>query len=238
MEAASIDRMVVAADFPGYGESDAPVEPISAELYARSIWEVVDALELCRADAKRVNSMQVGSRSDSTIDLFGIHAGAKLAVEATRQRPDSVRKIVLSSAAVLTPEEVDFLRTSLPSLPLDEEGTRFQHMWRAITQNRGPDMSLQMCATSLAEMLRHGDRYTWGSQAVFDYNARFPDALQSIRQPVALLNPADELYDMTPRTLGYLRHAELIELPDWTHGYLDAHAAEAARMILEWLGKT
>lgn len=221
LEAMSVERIVVAPDFPGYGESDPPSRSVTAEDYARSIWDVVDALGL--------------GASHGCVDVFGIHAGAKLAVEATRQRPDEVRKIVLSSAAVLYPDEVAHLKSVLKPIPLDEEGTRFRHLWKLASGNRGGKVSLQMCATAFAEMLRGGDAFLQGHFAVFDYNLTFPDVLKTIRQPVALLNPGDELFEMTPRSMDFLPNAKLINLPDWKHGFLETHTDELAALIREWL---
>ena len=221
MEVASAERTIVAPDFPGQGESDCPVEPITAEEYASAMWQTVDALALTDGAA--------------SMDIFGIHAGAKLTVEMTRQRPNSVHRLVLSSAAVLTPDEVDGLRNRIAAVPLDDEGSRFSRLWQAVTRNRGPDATLEMCAISFAEMLRHGSRYAWGSQAVFEYNRKFPEVLETIRQPVLLLNPGDELYEMTPRSQRHLENVTLVDLQDWTHGFLDVHAEAVADIVLRWL---
>lgn len=223
MQVASKERTVVAPDFPGQGESDCPDAPIVAEEYAAAMWQAVDTIA------------ELGSAGP--MDVFGIHAGAKLAVEMTRQRPQDIHRLALSSAAVLEAEEIATLRSRLEALPLDEEGSRFQSLWQAVSRNRGPDATLSMCAVSFAELLRHGDRYTWGSQAVFEYNLTFPQVLKSIQKPVLLLNPGDELYKMTPRTVDYLQDVTLIDLPDWTHGYLDVHADAAAEIVLSWLDR-
>jgi len=220
-EEASNDKIVVAPDFPGHGESDPPAAPIAAEAYAAAMWEVVDGLGLIDACGD--------------VDLFGVHAGAKLAVEMTNQRPDEVNKLVLSSAAVLFPQEVERLKNSFEMIPLDEAGSRFQHLWRLVTRNRPERMTLEMCAAAFAEILRGGERYEWGHRAVFDYNLKFPDVLKTLRHPVALLNPGDELYVMTQRSLDYLENVTLFDLPDWGHGFLDINTEEVTRIVNGWL---
>lgn len=217
---ASNDRIVIAPDVPGYGESDAPEIPITAEDYARSVWSVVDELALL---------------DNGAIDLFGIHAGAKLAVEAAYQRPGDVRKIALSSAAVLYADEIAQLKRTFSPIPLDEEGSRYQHLWRLLIRDRRSYMTLKTCADSFAEMLRGGEKYEWGHDAIFDYNERFPERLKALGHPVALLNPKDELYSMTTRSLDYLKNGELFDLPAWSHGYLETYPDEAAALILGWL---
>lgn len=224
LEAASEDRLVVAPDFPGYGESSPPPSPISAEDYASAIWDAIDAMELCKHCGQ--------------IDVFGIHAGAKLAVELANQKPEKVNRIALSSAAVLEKSEIDRLKSIFSPIALDEEGSRFKHLWRLLVDSRGPEMSLEMCATSFAEMLRGGEGYEWGHMAVFEYNYKFSDVLTKISHPVALLNPGDELYEFTPRSAAFLPDCTLIDLPNWTHGYLEAHANETAEIITGWMDGT
>lgn len=215
--AASTRRQIVVPDFPGYGESDSPGKPIAADDYARSVWEVVDALNL--------------TAGWESIDLFGIHAGAKIAAIAAYQRPDAVHRMILASAAVLTDAEVAYLRERLSALPLDEDGSRFRALWQMVERNRGPGMTLEMAATALAEILRGGERYAWGHQAVFDFNERFAALLGELPHPIVLLNPNDDLYEKTPRTSDYLRNGRLIDRPGWGHGFLDVFPAEVAATV-------
>ncbi|MEO0575428.1 MAG: alpha/beta hydrolase [Pseudomonadota bacterium] len=215
------DRMVIAPDFPGYGESDKPTSPIAASDYAASIWDVVDALEL--------------HAHDRTIDLFGIHAGAKLAAEFARQRPEAINRIALSSAAVLTEEEVSHIRTSLASIPLDVSGTRFQSIWNMLLRNRGNGVTLEMLATTLSEILRGGEQYDWGSRAVFDYNAEFANTLSTLTHPVCLMNPGDDLYAMTPRSMAFLQNGHLCDRPQWGQGFLETKPDEVAAYVRGFL---
>lgn len=223
MAEASVDRVVVAPDFPGYGESDPPPAPITVSDYAKSVWDVADALEL--------------GKQFGTFDVFGIHAGAKLAVEVVRQRPGDINKVFLSSAAVLYPDELDRLKKTFSPIPLDEEGTRFQHLWSLLVKNRSQDMTDKMMAEAFAEMLRGGEAYEWGHSAVFEFNQQFPDVLASLPHPIALLNPGDDLYEKTPRSLKYIQNGELFDVPEWNHGFLEKRAAEAAKLVRDWLAK-
>lgn len=221
MQFASLDRRVIAIDCPGYGESCAPKEPVSIENYANAFWCALDALNVCA--------------SHGSLDIFGVHAGAKVAVEVMHQRPDSINRAALSSPAVMCADEVERLRGVFGIVPLDEEGSRFQHFWKMLVSGRKPEVTLEMCSVGLSEMLRGGETYAWGPFAIFDYNLKFADVLTKLPHPVAVLNPGDELYDYTPRCLEYLKHAELFDLPDWSHGYLDIHAESAAELVTSWL---
>lgn len=221
LPAISHDRIVIAPDLPGYGESDGPSKVIGASEYAASVWKTIDALSL--------------TQTWGAIDIFGIHAGSKLAVEVCYQRPGSIHKIFLSSAAVLNDKEVASLKAAFKSIPLDDEGTRFKHLWDLQIRNRGTNMTYEMMATGLAEMLRGGEKMEWGHYAVFDYNRIFPDRISTLPHPIALLNPKDDLYEMTPRTLPYLQNGLLIDKPEWSHGFLEKNAEELAKLMDEFL---
>lgn len=215
------DRIVVAPDFPGYGESTAPESTISASDYAESICDVVNAFSLIE--------------KYDQIDLFGIHAGAKLAVEFAFQHPEQVRRLVLASAAVLLPEEIERMKGTLSHIPLDEEGTRHQLLWDMLLRNRGPQTTLEMAAINFSEMIRGGEKYGWGHRAVFEYNTAFPARLAALRHPIALLNPEDDLYAMTPRSLEYLQNGKMVDLPGWGHGFLQTRADDLSVIVRDFL---
>ncbi len=211
------NRTVVVPDFPGYGESDCPAEQITATDYANTVWNIVDKLSLL-------------NEFDS-IDLFGIHAGAKLATEATAIRPDQVQHLVLSSAAVLYPDELESLKQAFHPVPLDNEGTRLNRLWDILLRNQGKGQTLEMLATSLAEILRGGENYEWGHYAVYEFNQRFPDVLSSLSHPIALINVNDDLYEMTPRTIPYLNNGKMYDFPEWQQGFLEVNAREVCQLV-------
>ncbi|MEP3226806.1 MAG: alpha/beta hydrolase [Parasphingorhabdus sp.] len=223
IEAMGTDRTVIAPDFPGYGESSAPAQPIDATGYAESIGDLIDQLSL--------------SERHDQVDIFGIHAGSKLAVELAYQRSHLIRKLILSSAAILLPEEIEQMNNSLAHVPLDEKGTRYQLFWDMLLRNKNSQTNLEMAADNFAEMIRGGEKYSWGHQAVFAYNALFPERLKSLPHAIALLNPEDDLYEMTPRTQAYLRNGEMIDLPGWGFGFLETHANELAEIVNEFLDR-
>ena len=138
MKLASNDRLIVAIDSPGHGESDVPGKKMGIEGFARSIWSALDALNLGK------------------VDLLGHHTGAKVAAEMAFQRPDDVDKIVMISALILTLEERKDFKSQIKPIPLDEAGTRFKHMWAQSLKFRGPKLTLGQLAASMAEDMRAG----------------------------------------------------------------------------------
>ncbi len=220
MTAASEDRIVVAPDNPGHGESDPP--PADPEVtimdFARNAWAVADALH------------------HEQIDLFGHHTGALVAAEMAHQRPDRVRAIVMVSAVVITEEERKGFLDYFSPIPLDEDGARFKVMWERIKQHSGPGMTLEMMAESLAENLRGGNDYEWGHRAAFAYGDRFSEVVESLPHRITILNPADELFDITKRAAALLKNGEVIDHPEWGHGFLDAYTADAVAAVKDALG--
>ena len=215
VEQASHDRIVIAHDYPGFGESDAPPAepPVTVEDYAVSLWDVVDALGL------------------GTIDLMGFHTGALVAADAARQRPEQVAGIVMISAPVFSDDELRALHEKYAPVPLDLEGTRFRRMWASVVEHRGPGMTLEMMAESFAENLRGGENYEWGHRAAFNYAPKFCEVVRSLPHRITVLNPNDDLVNETPRIATYLKNGEVIDQPDWGHGFFDARTDQAVRVI-------
>ncbi len=215
MRAAANDRIIIAPDYPGFGESDPPpAQPeVTIEDYAQSMWEVVDALNLRK------------------IDLLGYHTGSLVAAEAAQQRGKQVGRIVMISAPVFTAAELEQFKSLYHSVPLDEAGTRFKHMWSEMMNHRGPGMTLKMAARSFAENLRAGERYEWGHRAAFAYAPKFAGVVKQLAHTIKVINPADDLAEQTPRILSYLNNGTVLEQSQWGHGFLDADTEAAVRVI-------
>ncbi|MEL7535748.1 MAG: alpha/beta fold hydrolase [Pseudomonadota bacterium] len=219
MAAMASDRVVVAPDYPGYGESaPPPAEPhVTIEDYAQSVIEVIDALDL------------------GPVDLLGFHTGAEVAAALADRAPARVRRIVMVSAPVLTNEELTAFNALYAPIELDLDGTRFRKQWESVVKHRGPGMTLTMMAESFAEGLRGGEGYEWGHRAAFAYAPRYPDVVASLSQRVVVLNPHDDLAHITPRIEPYLNNGELVDKPDWGHGFFDAHTDDAVATIRQAL---
>lgn len=205
MTQASSDRTVIAPDYPGMGESDhPPAEPhVTIDDYARTIWQAMDALGIDK------------------VDILGHHTGAKVAAAMAHTQPERVGGIVMISALVLSPEEQAKFDAHFQPVPLDEDGTRFRQIWDAIKFHAGPGLTLEMMATSMAESLRGGENYEWGHRAAFAYNEHFPDVVRALPHRITVLNPKDDLWEITPRVMPLLQNGKLIDRPEWGHGLLD-----------------
>lgn len=215
------ERLALAPDYPGHGESDLPpAEPhVTVADYAADIWRVVDAL------------------AGTPVHLVGYHTGAMVAVEATVQRPDDVLSIVSVSAPIFTSQEARELDGLYSPIELDEDGSRFRIMWERVMQHRGPGMTLDMAAASFAENLRAGSSYEWGHRAAFAYANSYRQNLAQVELPVFVLNPADDCHEQSKRADELLKNGHRRDYPEWGHGFLNAYPQTAADAILDFIRK-
>lgn len=214
------DRAAIAPDYPGHGESDLPpADPhVTLEDFTETTWQVID-----------------DRLGDGPVHLVGHHTGSMVAIEAARQRPDRVLGIVTIAAPVFTTEELATMVDYFKPIPIDEEGTRFRVMWERILYHRGPGMTLQMAADSMAENLRAGDAYEWGHEAAFAYAPKFVENLANTPQPILVMNPKDDTFEHTQRIDPHLKNGRRVDYPDWGHGFLNAYPEAVAREMLDFI---
>lgn len=219
MPALAAGRRVIAPDYPGHGESYMPgADPaVTIEDFARAAWSVVD-----------------DRLGDAKIHLVGHHTGSMVAIEAARQRPERVLGIVNIAAPVFTDEELAAFIEYFQPIPIDEAGSRFRIMWERVIKHRGPGMTLEMCATSMAENLRGGDQYECGHEAAFAHARRYVEDLSRTPQPLLVLNPKDDTYEATRRIDPYLKNGRRVDCPDWGTGLMSVAPEGVAATILEF----
>ena len=215
------DRLVVAPDYPGYGESDCPPEEphVRVEDYAEAVGEVMTQLNL------------------EAVNLIGYHTGSMVAVEVARHHPSRVKKLINISAPIFTQSELDHFHLYFAPIALDEEGALFRIMWERIMKYRGPGMTLEHCAVSMAENMRGGESYELGHRAAFNYSQAYASHLAGISQPVLVMNPKDDLYEQTKRVDPFLNKGTRVDFLDWGTGFLDAFSQPVAEEMLRFFDK-
>jgi len=215
MQIAATDRLIIAIDSPGHGESDIPPSQENASIpnYAQSAWAVIDILGFKK------------------IDLLGNHTGSSVAVEMATQRAEWIEKIILISAPIYSSDEIETFKTIFATIPMDDAGTRFKEMWAKSIQYRGPGVSLEDLAIAYAENFRAGEAYEWGHGAAFDYSAEFPQNLSNLDHRIIVINPGDLIYEATQRAKPYLKNGEIRNYPEWGIGFLSAFPDDAAKAI-------
>lgn len=212
------DRLVIAPDYPGYGDSQAPpAEPhVKVEDYAR------------------VTHQLLADLNAGPVCVVGYHTGSMVAVEMADQWPDTVTQLVNISAPIFTDEETAALRDYFSPVPLDIQGRRFSTMWTRILENRGPGMTLQMAAQSMCDNMRGGENYEWGHQAAFNYTETYATKLASLSQPLLVMNLKDDLYSHTLRVDKLIKNGFRKDYLDWGHGFLEVFPEQAASEIIDF----
>jgi len=209
------DRTVYAPDTPGFGDSDPPREQPTIEDYAGAIGDFLDQLRLHR------------------VDLLGYHTGACIAAELALARPEQVRRLVMVAAPVFNDEEREaFDRARWPA-PLREDGAHLMEEWQRSLRWRGAGVTLEQLAASFADKLRNGPQAWWGAHAAMHWAGA--SRLPGISQPVLVLRPRDDLWDVTPRARPLLPAATFTDLPDLGFGLFESAPEVVAGQVRAFL---
>lgn len=206
------DRMVIAADNPGFGLSDRPQQPSTIADFAGAMGDLMDALNL------------------KQVDLVGSHTGSATAVELTGQRPGAVRRLVLHSAPLFTSQEIADYKVRLAgSHPesLDQAAAQLPDLWSKFARMRnelGDDLAWKVFWEMNRDPLHRG----WGHDAAFAYD--YAGGLKQVRQPTLILNPQESMSPVTARARGMAPNIQVVDLP-WTGGLFSLHAQDVAPLV-------
>lgn len=211
------DRLAIAMDTPGFGESDVSEERPSIADYAGTALDLVNALGL------------------SSVDVMGYHTGAQIAVETALLAPKQINHVVMVSAPIWTADELAEVKALYGPEPLAEDGSHVQKWWQSAVRWSMDGRSLEDIGRVFWARVLNPAISWWGHAAAFDYDV--PSAVQKVAQPILVLNPEDDIYERTPRVNGLLAHpnSRIHDLPGWSHGFLDLKTVEAAHLVRGFL---
>lgn len=210
------DRVVVAPDTPGFGASDAPASPPSIADYADAMSEFVETLDL-----------------QQPLDVIGYHTGSLVGTELSCTRPEMVRRLVLISTPLFDDAQLQVIRRAYRPDPIDEAGTHLTNRWRLLREWGDSAQTLENTMRDFVEHVRGGTKAEWGVEAAFNY--RIQDRLPLVQQPVLVLNPEDDLFEVTPSCRPLLRNGAIHDLPNRSHGMLDAHTEQFDALLRRFL---
>lgn len=212
------DRLAIAPDTPGFGESDGPPEPPEITDYAGAMADVIDALEL-----------------DDPIHLLGYHTGVLIAAELALLRPTPIRRLVLIGIPVFNDEErAAFEKTPWP-VPFKEDGASLVEEWNRLLHWRGPGDELPTLRRFFTEKQRAGECAWWGARAVFRHDTR--DVLPRLSQPILAVRAHDDLWESMPRAKDLIAPVDWIDLPGHRHGMFDVIPDELAAITRRFLDR-
>lgn len=210
------DRLTIAIDTPGYGNSDAPSAPPTMEEYAGAMADVLDQLGL------------------DEFDVLGNRTGAKVALALAQLRPQRVRRAILISPVVWTEAERAGRRVFPPEV-VAEDGSHVTALWRLSMGLSMPGRSIDGFAEKFYTRLLHHRTLHWARRAAANYDARA--GIANFPNPIMVLRPKDDLWPFPPRVVPLLQHPQshLRDLPDWGYGFMDVKPAETAAIVRSFL---
>lgn len=216
------DRIMIAPDYPGVGDSDPPDSPPDLAGYAGAIADVLDALGFGGSERRKV-------------DVCGYHTGAMVAIELAITRPDLVNKLVLAGVPFYTGAERqrEYDETVVED-PLEEDFDSLRKWWEFTVIDRQTGVTLERGYDNFVDVLKPKYRHHWPYRAVFSYPAE--DRAPLVEQPVLILTTHGGLHEQTRAIVPLLPDATLIEIPELYHGVFDVGAgilAGHARSFLD-----
>lgn len=219
----AVCRRVIAADTPGYGESDRPAARPTAAAYANAIVDAVTATY------------------GAPVDLLGYHTGAGLAPFAAAQHTDKVRRLVLISVPYF---EGDARTNLLANVEKDEkyasseeayqaDGSHLPPLWTGTYRVKPEGQSLDDVARIVAEKQRGGRYSGWALTSLLD--ADLTPVLGAVTQPTLVIAPHDGLQDESKAAADLIANSDYVELPNLAYGLFDAAPAAVAEPVLAFL---
>ncbi|MBM3504360.1 MAG: alpha/beta hydrolase [Alphaproteobacteria bacterium] len=212
------DRIAIAPDTPGFGESSPPYSEPSISDYAAAMGELVDSLGI------------------KQFDVIGYHTGSRTCVEIAQQRPDQVRRVILISAPAYSEEELRIQYQSMGTPAADdtsEDGSHIVKKWKGHWRWKDKKAPPIFVHREVCEALRGGATAWWGHHAAFRF--QHSRELPKVEQPVMILCPKDDLWTPTQRARQHLKNGKFVELTEYAHGFLDVHTAHVATIVRDFL---
>ncbi len=216
------DRLAMAADTPGYGESDRPPEVPKMSGYSGAMADALDALSF----GQNENYLKV--------DLLGYHTGCLIAVDLAIERPDLVRRLCLVAIPYYDSEDRrQEMLARQNRASYSEAGEWVSELWNGTVKNRAEGVTFEQAVKHFRERMRAGDKEWWAYQSVFTYPSveRFP----LVTQPMAFLNPHGVLYDETLDAARDNPGATLVDLPQLDHGVFSVGSHIIAEEVWRYL---
>lgn len=207
---------VVAPDNPGFGMSDPTPTQWSIPEYASGLWQALDELGL------------------DQVVLLGQHTGAVVACEAARQRPSSVRGVILQGLPLYSDaEREEKLAGYAPGYQPKADGSHLMDIWERVWRLY-PEIGVAEADRQVQEYLATGPDYATAYRAVFRHQVDV-EALRDI--PVALVHgERDLVHRFTDEVVAAMPWAEL-ELVPGTDFPMDEHPDEFVHAVAKYARK-
>ena len=209
------DRVAMAPDMPGYGDSDAPESKPTIDAYA-------DAL-----------AADVAGAILGPFDVVGYGAGAGLAIELALRDTTRVRAIVLIEPPLRSRAETAAQQVFKAPKTISIAGRHLSQMWQACIAPASPVWPIYDFSRQFADTIRRPATSWWVDSVMADHDAAA--SLARVTQPVLILDPDDKLhaenFSQDPSPAAFTR----VSRPDWGWGFLDVNADASATLVRMFL---
>jgi pimeloyl-ACP methyl ester carboxylesterase len=198
------NRLTIAADLPGLGESH-PLPYPSLGSYVTALTELLEQLDC------------------GTVDVFAEGLGTCFAVALAAHHPKLVRRLALDGLPLVRSKERRlYARHYCPPLAPDRHGTHLVQIWHqmrdaeaswpwfdrsaAAARKHDPDLDPERMHANLIEIMKRLPSYGDAARAALEAAVR--DIVKGVRQPVLLFDCADDVrYAGTRRAARYMSDA-------------------------------
>jgi len=208
------DRIVIAMDTPGYGDSDPPPAPPAISGYAASA-------------QKALRELDKSVLGGNAVDVLGYHTGALIAAELALLEPSRIRRLVLPGVPYLIGgARKDAYEEYVQSTPLSADGAHLADKWAFATYAMPVGVTLQRAQEHFGDMMQCEPRCWWSYHGVFSYESdqRFP----MLSQPVLLISYDGSLSDETKSAAAVIPDARHVHIDGVTRGAFDVAADKLA----------
>lgn len=212
------DRIVVAIDTPGYGDSDRPKELPSIHDYATSAAAAIDAMGFGKGP----------------VDLLGYHTGGLIAVELAAIRPDRVRRLVLPGFPFFTGKDrTKAYEENVKPEPVESDGSHLLKKWAFSNIASPAGVSLKRGQEHFNDSVQCYPHCWQAYHAVFTYETE--KQLRKVAQPVLLITINGSLKKETETARKYISDAKLVHIPEITLGGFDLFPEQYATLSRDFL---
>jgi len=213
------DRVVIAIDTPGFGDSARPKAPPSIAEFARNMDSVLNNLGL-----------------SDPVDMLGYHTGTLIAAEYAVQNPMRVRRLVLPGVPYFTGDaQAKLFKANAKPDTLHPDGSHLQPKWDFAAAAMGFGMSLARAQEHFTDAMQATPESGFAYYGVFSYPAdkRFP----KLSQPVLYITDSGSLRTATEDAHAVTPQSEIVYLDQYSKGMFDLGAADLARETRAFLDR-
>ena len=213
------DRLVIAMDTPGYGDSDRPDTPPSMTEYAENALKVLESLGV-----------------SEPVDAIGYHTGTLIATEMALKNPLRVRKMVLAGVPVYPTQRLpELYKKYAQPIILKKDGSHLTSKWTFATQTMEGGLRLEEAQAHFNDYMQSMPHSTQAYYTVFSYPGY--DRLPNLRTPTLFVSINGSLKDETRQAHELTPGSDWLYMNEITTGLFDVAHKSMARAARDYLDK-